>query len=110
MSQAIADMGFYIAAPIEISNGSEFDLSDPKIQRLVIQWIRRRRFWLVHLGTPCKRWSRSNTTGISELVDGLPLAAFTVRVLRACRQAGVFFTLENPSACFRAVGLASSGC
>ena len=47
---------------------------------------------------PCTRWSAARTTGIVELDGGLECALFTVRLLRACRQSGVLYTLENPRA------------
>jgi hypothetical protein len=73
-------------------------MTDRAVQRLLLTWVRARRLWLIHLGTPCTRWSRARTTGVVEPDGGLECALFTVRLLRACRQCGVRYTLENPRA------------
>ena len=84
--------------PIDIEKGAWHDMTCKRLQRLILTWVRGRRLWLIHLGTPCTRWSAARTTGVVEPDGGLECALFTVRLLRACRQAGVLFTLENPRA------------
>ena len=83
---------------IDIEKGAWHDMTCKRVQRLILTWVRSGRLWLIHLGTPCTRWSAARTTGVVEPDGGLERALFTVRLLRACRQSGVLYTLENPRA------------
>ena len=98
LSGALVERGLAIMCPIDIEKGAWHDMTCKRLQRLILTWVRGRRLWLIHLGTPCTRWSSARTTGVVEPNGGLECALFTVRLLRACRQAGVCFTLENPRA------------
>ena len=91
----MAEAGLRIGCPIEREAGVHHDLLLPAVQRLVLGWVRSRRAWLVHIGVPCSRWSIARSTGGPD-ESGLRCALFAIRVLRACRQAGVLFTIENP--------------
>ena len=48
-----------------------------RLQRLILTWVRGPRLWLIHLGTPCTRWSAARTTGAVE--PGSPTAASSAR-------------------------------
>ena len=63
---------------------------------MIIGWIRSGAIWLLHLATPCTRWSVARTSGTTEPAGGIEAARFTVTLIRECRRAGVYFTLENP--------------
>ena len=70
----------------------------PAIQRAIISWTQSRRIWLVHLGTPCTRWSRARCSSSREPAGGLDAARFTLKVLDACHHANTRFSIENPAA------------
>ena len=96
LSGALSEIGLRIASPIDIDNGKHFDVNDKRVQQVILMWIRTSKLWHVHLATPCSRWSKARTTGAAT-ENGLAAAAFTVRVILACRRAGVTFSLENPA-------------
>eukprot|EP00959_Pyramimonas_sp_CCMP1952_P282570 5906207-Pyramimonas_sp.AAC.1 len=82
-----------VGVPCELNHGSHFDLTRPCVQAEVLRWLRDGRVWLVFLGTPCGRWSQARSTGRAGTdVDraGYACARFTVRVLRLCRQRGIY--------------------
>eukprot|EP00959_Pyramimonas_sp_CCMP1952_P031729 665704-Pyramimonas_sp.AAC.1 len=81
---------------MDLVKGPQFDITDPKVQRVVIGWIRSGAIWLMHLATPCTRWSIARSSGTAEPAGGLAAARFTVRLIQECRRSGVHFTLENP--------------
>ena len=61
-SSAVAQKGMRIGVPIDVKHGKEFDLSNRKIQLVVLKWISDGLVWWVHLGTPCKEWSIAKTS------------------------------------------------
>ncbi|CAK0812001.1 unnamed protein product, partial [Prorocentrum cordatum] len=96
LTGAILEAGLRAGVPMDLVKGPQFDITDPKVQRVVIGWIRSGAIWLMHLATPCTRWSIARSSGTAEPAGGLAAARFTVRLIQECRRSGVHFTLENP--------------
>jgi hypothetical protein len=97
-TRAMIDAGLRMYLPFEVNNGKAFNLSNIKVQQHILQQIALKRFWIVHLGTPCNPWSvarHKRPTGDTMIV-AMTHVHFTVAVIRACVTAGVFFSLENP--------------
>lgn len=99
LSSALADAGLRTAVPFELSQGSEFDLSRQAIQEMILRWIRRKRVWYVHLGTPCQPWSQAYTGPNRDRRRQAAscLVRFTCRVIEQCVKSGIRFSLENPA-------------
>ena len=94
LTAACAEVGLRVACPVDILPGPEFDISDPAVQNLLVKWVRKGRFWLVHLAPPCTGWSVSRRG--KQLASSLSTATFTIRMVRAARLSGTHITLENP--------------
>ncbi|CAK0792870.1 unnamed protein product, partial [Prorocentrum cordatum] len=95
MAGAILEAGLRVGIPMDLQKGPHFDVAEPKVQKVIIRWIRSGAIWLMHLATPCARWSVARSSSTSEPAGGLAAARFTVRRIQECR-AGAHFTLENP--------------
>ena len=97
-SAAVSAAGLATAVPVEYLNGEHFDVCRGKVQRVILDWILSGRLWAVVLGTPCTRWSTARHGGKNSATDkkGLACAHFMLKVLRACRAAGVYAIIENP--------------
>eukprot|EP00959_Pyramimonas_sp_CCMP1952_P063139 1319538-Pyramimonas_sp.AAC.1 len=87
---------------MDIKDGAHYDLLDPKVQNIILEDIRKGRFWYVHPGTPCCVWSRARH-GIANYEKaackervGVALALFSCRVAYECSRNGVFWSIENP--------------
>ena len=96
LTAACSEVGLRVACPIDIAGGHEFDITNPAIQSLIIRWVRKGRFWLVHLAPPCTGWSVARKG--KQLASSVETASFTVRLVRAARLSGTHITLENPRA------------
>ncbi|CAK0843092.1 unnamed protein product [Prorocentrum cordatum] len=96
MTGAVLEAGLRVGIPMDLQKGSHFDTTDPKVQKVIIRWIRSGAVWLMRLATPCTRWSVARSSGTAEPAGGSAAARFTVRQIQECRRAGVHFTLENP--------------
>ncbi|CAK0836017.1 unnamed protein product, partial [Prorocentrum cordatum] len=96
LTGAILEAGLGAGPPVDLEKGPHFDIADPMVQKVVIGWIRSGVVWLMHLATPCARWSIARSSGAADPVVGLVAARFTARLIQECRRAGVNFTLENP--------------
>ena len=118
LSAAMARRGFQILA-WDVKWGPAYDLMMAKNRRLIRGWILSRAILAVHLGTPCKSWSRARDRHggppplrSNDHIWGLPdrrpgdqiainigsiLARFTVSVLFACRHMHIPGTMENPA-------------
>ena len=90
------EAGLRVGVPMDLKGGPHFDITDPRVLKVIIGWIRSGAVWLMHLATPCARWSIARSSGASDPVGGLAAAQATVRLIQECRRAGVHFTLENP--------------
>ena len=88
-----------VAQPMELKLGEWHDLTDPRVQAVVMDWVGRGLIWCVWFGTPCTRWSSARTTGgVGNSVDrvGLACTHFTIRLAKLCFRKGCFYVLENP--------------
>ena len=65
------EVGLSVCCPLELSLGRWRDLTDRRMQRVIVNWITSGRIWLLHMGTPCTRWSGACTTGVHEPPGGL---------------------------------------
>ena len=95
LSACFKEIGCRILGPVDITRGPSCDLRDARIQRLILSWLRNKRVWFVHLGTPCTHWVPIGGAPRPS-ADDICLATFTVRVLRTCRAYGIFFGVESP--------------
>ena len=59
LSGAVRESGLLTGCPFELEHGDWFDITCPRILRLVLTWIKNRRVWLVHLAPPCTFWSQA---------------------------------------------------
>ena len=103
----------------DINLGAEYDLTARKQQLVILGWISAGLVSGVHLGTPCNSFSRARDSGpgpprlrsdshplglpslwrlgdIQAVNVGNRLMRFSAQVLRACLNARVPATLENP--------------
>eukprot|EP00438_Fugacium_kawagutii_P005728 Skav230032 [mRNA] locus=scaffold261:318609:321503:- [translate_table: standard] len=98
LTSAVDMKGLRVAVPFELKNGKQFDLTKKSVQQLILAWIRDKRFWFIHLGTPCTQFSIAKTSKSSSkmLSVAMNCVKFTARVIRLCAQHSVFFSLENP--------------
>ena len=99
LTGACSSLGLGVSVPFEIKNGSEFDLTDKRVQSVIRKWIRTRRVWFIHSGTVCAGFSVAATTQSDPRMRQLSLgcARFTLRVMRLCRKFGVYYSVENPA-------------
>ena len=98
LTAAVAGLGLEAACPLEILRGAHFDLHDHRIFRAVADWIKKRKLWYVHFGTPCTMWSAATTsTRAQHIPHGMKAAQLTLKLLRLCRQFKVHWSLENPA-------------
>ena len=97
LSGAVRESGLLTGCPFELEHGDWFNITCPRILRLVLTWIKNRRVWLVHLAPPCTFWSQA-LAGRSQhhQQTGLSTAEVTLKIMRACDRANVLWTLENP--------------
>ncbi|CAK0791995.1 unnamed protein product, partial [Prorocentrum cordatum] len=102
LSRAFEELGLSTRPCVDIKDGAHHDLLDPKVQNIILEDIRKGRFWYVHLGTPCCVWSRARhgivnyeKAAYKERV-GVALALFSCRVAYECSRNGVFWSIENP--------------
>ena len=94
---ALLEMGCHACVPIELEHGAWHDLTDKRVQNVILRWPLHVEVWLVHMGTPCTRWSRARTTGKREPKGGMECVFFAARLVRVCARLGVFFSIENPA-------------
>ena len=76
------------------------DVVNRAVLRTIISWIQRGLIWLVRLGTPCARWSRARTTGVSRGpvdVSGIACARAANQIIDARVAAKAYFVVENPA-------------
>ncbi len=95
LTGAAIEQNLNVVVPIEKANGPWSDVSRPEVQAAILSLLESKRVWYCHLATPCTRWSRARRTATSSL-DWV-VVAFTVSVLKMCRQQGIFVSLENPA-------------
>ena len=98
LTSAVRSKGIRCGIPFDLSFGKEFDLSRHDVQRLILDWISSGRIWFLHIGTPCTIFSIANTGKVRgrRVQQSLVLAKFTAKLIRACADHGVWFSLENP--------------
>lgn len=87
---------------IEIDKGQEFNLLRKTTQDFLIYTILERKLLYVHFGCPCtvfsrarhniRHWSRAR----QREAEGVSLAFFRVRAVRALISVGGYFSIENP--------------
>ena len=119
LSKALSKLNWHVEA-WDINFSSACDLSKVNIVNSLIDRIKSGAIQFVHFGLPCNTWSRARKNdgrGPGPLRDdttflmGFPnlsavdqgkvklgnvLLLHTVRLIRACQQANVGWTLENP--------------
>lgn len=87
---------------IEIGKGQEFNLLRKTTQDFLIYTILERKLLYVHFGCPCTVFSRARhnikhwTRARQKEAEGVSLALFTVRAVRALISVGGYFSIENP--------------
>ena len=96
LSGAVRESGLLTSCPFELEHGDWFNITCPRILRLVLTWIKNPLVWLVHLAPPCTSWSQA-LAGRSQhhQQTGLSTAEVTLKIMRACGRANVLRTLEN---------------
>ena len=90
--------GLEVAAPVDLERGPWYNLLDRRVVNRVKAWIRSRRVWYVHFGTPCAPWSVS-TPEVSKdkhRATGLVLAKVTLELIMLCKRCDVHWSIENP--------------
>ena len=70
-------------------------MRDPRTLAAVRAFIRERRVWMVHFGTPCTEFSVARTRGARTGL-GQALADTTASLIRLCERVGVRWSIENP--------------
>ena len=102
LTKAMKSQGLKVLPDFEVAKGREFDLLNPHIQRVILDWMKKGRIWMIHLGTPCTVWSRARhnlknwkKARLSE-TRGVACALFTSVVIRLALSLGIRFSLENP--------------
>ncbi len=102
LTQEIQASGISVVSGLDYVVHSHHDLRRRATQMMILQWIEKRIFGFVHLGTPCTIWSQarhgvkdSPATRCKE-ETGLELALFSCEVIRACNRSGTHYALENP--------------
>ena len=96
LSGALREQGLEVGAPVGTKRLPLLDLLDRRILQEICAWIKRGKVWLVHLGAPGSPWSAKDVEPGRGRRDRR-CARVTVEIMRACRKAGVFVSLENPS-------------
>ena len=96
--RAAADKQLRTSIPIDMSLGKCFDVCNPRLRSLIIEWIRDGRVWYVHLGTPCTLYSiaRKSRPDRASYRVSMCCVDFTVLIIKTCLECGVYFSLENP--------------
>ena len=90
--------GLRCATPFDIKASRLYDLTRPACQQIVLRWIELGQIWCVHLGTPCSGFSvaqRGENNASSWLSRAC--AAFSLRVIKACKKHSVHWCIENPA-------------
>jgi len=102
LSDAMNNAGINTLPGLEIKKGGWCDLSRRSTQLVILQWIRERRIFYVHMGTPCTVWSIARR-GVKDLAKaerkealGVNFALFSAEVAREATRAGVLWSIENP--------------
>ena len=96
-SGAAGKAGFNIVCPFELDKGCQFDVLNPKIEKVIRRWISSGKIWHVHFGTPCTIWSVASSPDAVDKKQGYACAVFTLRLLKFLVKYGVSFTIENPA-------------
>lgn len=100
LSGACWENGLRTYVPIELQTGQWHDVTSPRVLRVLLGLIGAGKVWLVHVGTPCTKFSRARTTGKSDSRGGrlgeLCYRA-SLRILRVCKRQNIFVSVENPA-------------
>ena len=101
LTAAFCEGGLRSGPPIELKSGRHFDLLGRRMFEEICRWIRAGRVWMLHLGTPCTRWSVARTTLGSSVSPtdrlGLLCARQSVALIRLCHVHHVYWTFKNPA-------------
>lgn len=102
LTQEIRFAGISTVSGLDYIVHSHHDLRRRATQMMVLQWIEKRIFNFVYLGTPCTIWFQARH-GIKDSPitrckeeTGLELALFSSEVIKACNRIGRYYALENP--------------
>lgn len=102
LTKAMKSQGLRVLPDFEVAKGKEFDLLNPHIQRVILDWMKKGKIWMIHLGTPCTVWSRARHNlknwkkARQSETRGVACALFTAVVIRLALSLGIRFSLENP--------------
>ena len=103
LTAAFSKHGFFCFPGIDILNGPENDLTNPRIQKFILDFLASGAVWYCHLGAPCSIWSqaRRNIKNLRKAAFkervGVELAIFSVKVAKFCQKLGIYYSIENPS-------------
>ncbi|CAK0904148.1 unnamed protein product [Prorocentrum cordatum] len=64
-----------LAIEWDIAWGAGWDLTDPKVSRVLRGWLDAGLIWGMHFGVPCETWSRVRDTGPLRVPGGSPSCA-----------------------------------
>ena len=105
LSGAALDLGLRVGVPFDIEDSRSLDLQNRKVQSVVRKWIRDRKLWYIHFGTPCTGFSCANTSGGGRSWHhSLACARFTVQCIKLCERFGVLWTGKSSIFSFVQVG------
>ena len=104
LSRALKNHRLIVLNPVDIKYGSEYDLTNVRVQEVILAVIRAGGLGYVHLGLPCRAWAASRQ-GLASAAPGgaerdrvgLCLAMFCVQVVRACDSLNIGWSIENPA-------------
>eukprot|EP00959_Pyramimonas_sp_CCMP1952_P440930 9231225-Pyramimonas_sp.AAC.1 len=98
LSAAALDAGLHVAAPVDNNRGPHMDILDGRVFALLRRWIRKRKLWYIHFGTPCTFWSQATSTSRGKHArTGELCAQRTLALLRLCCRHNVRWSLEDPA-------------
>eukprot|EP00959_Pyramimonas_sp_CCMP1952_P429159 8988091-Pyramimonas_sp.AAC.1 len=61
-SGACQQKGLRIAPPFDIGTSRDYDITDPRVLRKILNWIKSGKIWLLWLGTPCTNWTSARSS------------------------------------------------
>ena len=102
LSKAMSEAGLPCLEDIEVGKGPTFNMLRKTSQKAVLRLISLGLILYCHFGTPCTVFSRARHNiknwrkARQKELEGVTLALFTARCVRALVRRGCFFSIENP--------------